>query len=329
MVKIAIIGAGLSGVTFANLLKDYAEVALFEKSRGVSGRMSTRFAQPYYFDHGAQYFTARTRPFQNFIKPLVDEGIVQRWNANWVKIDGKKIIMRKKWVDEEPRYVGVPGMNEVVKYLANGLKVYLNTEIIHLDRHKENWDLKDGKSQVYRGFDWVISTIPSPQVSELLPKFFLFYDDVKTVEMCASFSLMLGFKKKWILDFEAAQITNTDLSWIAVNSHKPGRDNHFTLMVHSDSEYAEKHINDNRKEVMQHLIKETSFVLDHDVQEADYKAIHGWRYANNVNRDRRTVFLDQNHKLAACGDWCLGGRVEGGFTSAYDLANVMIEKNLL
>ena len=42
-------------------------------------------------DHGAQYFTARTRPFQNFIKPLIDEEVIQRWNANWVKIDGKKI----------------------------------------------------------------------------------------------------------------------------------------------------------------------------------------------------------------------------------------------
>ena len=41
--------------------------------------------------------------------------------------------------------------------------------------------------------------------------------------MRACFSLMLGFEKSLPLEFEAAHVTNTDLSWIAVNSHKPGR----------------------------------------------------------------------------------------------------------
>ena len=38
--------------------------------------MSTRRAGPYFFDHGAQYFTARTKPFKDFIQPLVDQGII-------------------------------------------------------------------------------------------------------------------------------------------------------------------------------------------------------------------------------------------------------------
>jgi renalase len=55
MTNIAIIEAGLSGLTAANILKDYADITIFEKSRGVSGRMSTRHAYPYSFDHGAQF----------------------------------------------------------------------------------------------------------------------------------------------------------------------------------------------------------------------------------------------------------------------------------
>lgn len=53
MTKIAIIGAGLSGLSIAHLLKDYAQITVFEKARGVSGRLSTRRAEPYVFDHGA------------------------------------------------------------------------------------------------------------------------------------------------------------------------------------------------------------------------------------------------------------------------------------
>ena len=98
--KIAIIGAGISGLSAAHLLKDFADITLFEKERGVSGRMSTRRAGPYFFDHGAQYFTARTKNFQDFIQPLLEEGIIERWNARYVKFKGNQIIERRNRTSE-------------------------------------------------------------------------------------------------------------------------------------------------------------------------------------------------------------------------------------
>ena len=74
--------------------------------------MSTRRVGIYFFDHGAQYFTVRTKVFHDFIQPLISEGIIERWNARYVKFDGDQIIERKKWIDDEPRYVGLPGMNK-------------------------------------------------------------------------------------------------------------------------------------------------------------------------------------------------------------------------
>ena len=110
-----------------------------------------------------------------------------------------------------------------------------------------------------------------------------------------------------------------------MNSHKPGRTDRFTLMVHSSEEYSEAHIDDDRETVMQHLMNETSNVIGHDVSIADYKTVHGWRYANNAKRENFHIFLDPDLKLAACGDWCFGGRVEGAFTSTYNLVNAMKE----
>lgn len=95
MIKIAIIGAGIAGLTAAKILKDCAQVTVFEKSRGVSGRMSTRYADPYYFDHGAQYFTAKSTDFKEFLKPMIDNGIVKNWQANFVEIKDYKIINQK------------------------------------------------------------------------------------------------------------------------------------------------------------------------------------------------------------------------------------------
>jgi predicted NAD/FAD-dependent oxidoreductase len=119
------------------------------------------------------------------------------------------------------------------------------------------------------------------------------------------------------------------VSWIAVNSHKPQRKNRFTLMVHSSAEYAEAYFDDSREKVIQHLISETSRIIQHDVSSADYKTVHGWRYANNLKKNKNSaIFLDHEHKIAACGDWCLDGRVEGAFTSAYNLTLKMKESVL-
>ena len=54
--KIAVIGAGLAGITFACKMKEKYSVKIFEKSRGVGGSMSTRKESPFIFDHGAQFF---------------------------------------------------------------------------------------------------------------------------------------------------------------------------------------------------------------------------------------------------------------------------------
>ena len=64
MTRIAIIGAGVSGLTVANNLKNHAEITIFEKARSVGGRMSNRHAEPYFFDHRAQYFSVKRDEFK-------------------------------------------------------------------------------------------------------------------------------------------------------------------------------------------------------------------------------------------------------------------------
>ena len=59
LIKVAIMGSGISALAAAHFLRDWVEVVLFEKSRGVGGRMSMRRVDLYIFDHGAQYCPAR------------------------------------------------------------------------------------------------------------------------------------------------------------------------------------------------------------------------------------------------------------------------------
>ena len=72
MKRIAIIGAGLAGLTCGKALQQAGhDVVIFEKSRGIGGRLATRRAEPFYFDHGVAAFTASDDAFQGFVNQLL------------------------------------------------------------------------------------------------------------------------------------------------------------------------------------------------------------------------------------------------------------------
>ena len=54
--------------------------------------------------------------------------------------------------------------------------------------------------------------------------------------------------------------------------------------------------------------------------QCDQIALHRWRYARTTNPFGQEFWIDEGSQLAACGDWCLGNRVEDAFVSASRLA---------
>lgn len=320
-----IIGAGLSGLTLARTLRGQANVTLFEKSTGVSGRMATRRAEPFHFDHGAQFFIVKTSDFKTFINPMIEQGVIQHWDARFAEFENKERVAQRNWDRHYPHYVGVPGMNAIGKYLSNGLNILLGTRVQSIKKDHDHWHLFDDQSKHLGDFDWVISTVPAQQASELLPQSFIHHSKIKSVKMKGCFSLMLGFEHPLKLDFDAALVRGRDISWISVNSSKPGRSNAFCLLIHSTNKWADQHIEEDRGKVIEYLCRQTSDTIGHDVTKATHKAIHGWRYANIEKQDSEGYFIDLDQKLGVCGDWCLQGRVEAAFTSGLGLAKQILQ----
>ena len=110
---VAIIGSGISGLTLAHKLGKHYNCTIFDKSRGVGGRITTRRAPPFQFDHGAQFFKAKSRAFKAFIQPLLDAGVIEPWCGTFAEITKAQSISFRCWDTTQPHYVGVPGMNAI------------------------------------------------------------------------------------------------------------------------------------------------------------------------------------------------------------------------
>ncbi len=320
MKKIAVIGAGLAGLVVAKNLKEYNEITIFEKSRGVGGRIATRYANEFHFDHGAQFFHAKTSEFEKFLQPLLKDNVIQLWKARFREYDGPTVINERIWDDKPAHYVGIPNMNSIGKYLAKNLNVKLLTRVEKLIPSNNKWKIFDDANNDLGDFDWVIVTTPSPQTIKLLPSNISFYNNLLDKKMLACFSLMLGFSQPIDLGFDAALVKNADISWISINSSKPKRNQHTTtLLIHSTNAYATEHIDNAKEPITQHLLTTTSEIIGKDLKKANHVAIHGWRYANIGKQSGSSYLLDKTNKLAVCGDSLIRGRIESAFTSANNL----------
>ncbi len=319
--KIAVIGAGIAGVSLARELAGRARVTVFEKSRGVGGRMATRYAGPFEFDHGAQYFTVRSEAFRAALDPFLGSGLLQAWAGRVVRLrDGSD-------PEEAPadthRYIAVPRMNALVKAMAEGLDLRVGVQVARLDRRSDGWHLLDAEGTEYGPFDWVVSSAPSVQAAALAPAGFSGTEALRSVRMRGNFTLMLGFEEKLEPGWEGAFADDSPLGWIALNSAKPGRPGATSLVVQSANDWAEAHLEDDPERVKAAMIRELKVLTGIDAGRAVHSALHRWRYADVPAPAGAPFLMDEALRFAACGDWCLKGRVEAAFTSGTGLAGAL------
>ena len=152
--SIAIIGAGMSGLSAAEILaRSGRPVRLFDKGRGAGGRMATRRTSvngaDLTFDHGAQYFTARSPEFRSEVSHWLDTGVVARWDDD--QAEGKA----------GERFVGAPSINSVLKAMASPLDVSWGAEVAAIEGGPGTWSLKFRDGSKAGQFETVIVAVPA------------------------------------------------------------------------------------------------------------------------------------------------------------------------
>ena len=378
--KIAIIGGGLTGLLTATLLErafseqtnqdnvinNKANITIFEKSRSI-GRLATRYRtsenadvnRQWQWAFGAQFFTAKSDRFSQFIAPWLDSGLLQPWCAQVVELtpatnDNQDSIInnREQWNSDQARYISTPKMTSWGRELADNLQftiVSFKTRVAPLTPVKDGssqqqTELFDEAGNSLGKFDWVICTAPNAQAVELMvDSGFSEQDKILKPEMLACYTLMLGWdnieslpkslntkslNNKSDSAWDVAYVQESIIDRIFVEHNKP---NHEQLLpsvtIHASNDWSEAHVDEDVKGIQAQLLAAAQQALNWNVDTAPSQIdCHRWRYAATVIDDKDEdlgILVDKARHLIVSGDWCGQGNIESCYRMAVETVKVV------
>ena len=340
---VAIIGAGMAGVTCARTLVQAGHrVTVFEKEAEVGGRMATLRSPFGSFDHGAQYFTVRDARFALALDTTPHA--CKPWSAITVRVlDALGRVVAAGLPAREQHWVPAMGMQNLLQLWAQPLQVsgalQLQTKVIAIESdtlHKHCWQLRtsgpEGSGQVFGGFDAVVVALPGPQTQQLLQtqsRAAALAHAVVATSVAPCWTLMLAFPQavqpglttlgpQW----NAARSTHHRIAWVTRESSKPGRSTVERWTVQASAEWSQEHALDDGARVSAKMLKGFAEVTGIRAEPSFVKT-HRWQYAQTTQALGVSHLWDGALGIGVCGDWCLGHRVENAFVSGLELALTM------
>ena len=320
MKDIAVIGAGFSAATLCYFIEK--DLDIYEKSRGVGGRCSTRRVDNVgLFDHGLQYIKSHNKEFKKFLK---DYSI---WKGNF------KIFQNNQLIDDldKERIIHENGNNSLVKNLFRNKNVIFNKELKNLEKKSDHFNLifKDDTQENYKT---VIISAPFQQAYNLTKQFTEDYFSKFNFSMQPNLTLMIALNKGLKLNLSAISFEDDDVLGFAANENTKKKDlinkDLELWTIQSSLKYAIKNIyeyRNNKQNLIDEILKSFSIKLKVDIKKdnIEYSDIHGWLYAYNQKVAAPNCYWDKNLRLGICGDWFSGGNAENAFTNAKQLAKLI------
>ncbi len=304
--RIAVIGAGLSGLACAAALQEAGHrVAVFEKSAGVGGRMSTRRMDTAggeaTFDHGAPYFTAGDPGFRAVVGRWQAAGLAAPWPAAGAQA-----------------WVGTPTMTAPARHLAATLDVRRSQRILSIDRQAEGWQLQ-GETGSAGLHDAAIVALPAEQASVLLgPVSRRWSERADATPSAPCWTVMASFVDRLPIPVDMVEAAGA-IGWAARNSAKPGRTGPEAWVVQAAPGWSREHLEDDAASVSAALPALLGALLGADLPDPVSVSAHRWRYARSGSAGCGHLWEPAN-RLGVCGDWLLGAQVEDAWRSGVGLA---------
>ena len=339
--KIAIIGGGLTGLFTATLLERafsqvndkqisdsqvndkslIPQITIFEKSRSV-GRLATRYHtdihtnKNWQWAFGAQFFTAKSASFQQFIEPWLQTGLLQPWCAQAVSLtpinannQTADIQFKEQWSRVQARYISTAKMTSWGRALADELQqttIKFKTRVAPLAQYNQTLANKNSKKASKKtelfdeegsslgSFDWVICTAPNGQAIEFMAASgFSEVEKITEPQMQACYTLMLGWSDKQPLPealscqemaWDVAYVQDSILDRIFIEHQKPAHDELLpSVTIPARNDWSEQHVDADIDTIKAQLLKAAQQALNWNEKSTPSQIdCHRWRYAATV-----------------------------------------------
>ena len=319
--SVAIVGAGIAGLSAARVLHDRGdEVIVFERTNGPGGRVATktlssielptRGTVDLSFDHGAQYFTVRTPQFSETVAYWLRDKVVSKWPGRIVSFDGEgwePLEDRRREPgagSREPtdRYVGTPGMSAIAAHLAQGLDIRYGARIESLD--------------ALHDFDRIIIAVPAERAVPLLASTPDLQRRAAAVTMQPCWAVMAAFEERVHTRFDAAFVSGSPLGW--VKRSRTNDDRFDAWVLHATAAWSRSHLNDQADVVAPFLLEAFDDLVRAGLPRVFHFAAHRWTHA--AADPGLSVGALHEGRITVCGDWCLGSRIEDAYRSGCSAA---------
>jgi renalase len=333
--RIAIIGAGIAGAACAaGLARAGAAVTVFDKSRGVGGRMATRRVHwvdaedaehTAEFDHGAQQFDAQRPRFRAVVARAQAAGCAAPWRRS----------VYAAWPAATLRdgFVAVPNMPALCRHLLADTPLRAGQQVQRLHRDRQAWQLVLADGSHVGPFDHVMLALPPAQAALLLAGHHdEWADALAAVRMAPCWALMaVTDDVDW--PWDAAEPERGPLALVTRNDRKPGRGatpGLATWVAHATPAWSAEHLEDDPVTVVQLLCAALKPLLPRATPAAappvwHHSSVHRWRYAAPLRAAPKEpeAWWDARLGLGACGDAFGLGTVEAAWCSGDELADTV------
>lgn len=307
MIPIAIIGAGMSGLACAQHLKQAGQApVIFDKGRGIGGRLATRRADGLQFDHGAQYVNAHESGFARLLAKLSASGAAAPWS------DGTG----------RTHTVGTPDMATIAKAMGADLDIRQNAQVAAVKRTGDGWTLQIDDAAYDAAH--VVITAPAPQIAPLIGPSTALATALSPVRYAPCLTLMAALRAP--APFISRNMPEDDLAWIAQDNSKPGRPvgDATTWVAQASPAFSLLHLEKAPADIAALMLPLLCDRLGAPMDAVIHATAHRWRYARVTTPLGRPFLSNSDATLYLGGDWCLGPRVEAAWTSGTAIARDLL-----
>jgi renalase len=334
MFEIAVIGAGIAGLTCARRLQAAGKtVVLIDKSRGLGGRLATRRLAVTHADHGVCYLQPKGELFRQWIEELLSVGILRVWTQGIHSLSAAGVLQSPT---KSADYYAAPiGATSIAKYLGRDLEIITDKLITAISPIDNGWQLSTKDPEFSVTAEQVIFATPPAQALAITRESIdpTCIQQLSSVQFTRSITAIAVYpttdqNAAAALPWQGIQSSeHSTLAWIGLDSSKQIDPQQPVLVVQSSAAFAEQHFNAPDLSIIGQKLLDAVAPLIPTLTSPELIQVHRWGYAFAQNPLAAKFLTAQTAApLYFCGDWCGGNRVESAYQSGMAVADKMLNK---